>query len=112
MELFGLGPAELAIIAVIVLVLFGPKRLPQLGKSIGEAMKSVKEGLAGFNEERQDAPEQSAAAVEPAAAEPAAVEPAAVDPAAVEPAAVEPAAVEPVVAEKEPASGKEPAPEG
>lgn len=40
----GVGAPELIIILVIVLVLFGPKRLPQLGKSIGKTMKAIREG--------------------------------------------------------------------
>ena len=47
----GLGTGELVIILVIVLVLFGPKRLPQLGKSLGKTVKSVREGLEGKDEE-------------------------------------------------------------
>jgi len=51
MDLFGLGPAELIIILVIVLVLFGPKRLPQLGKSLGKTMKSLRDGLEGKDDD-------------------------------------------------------------
>lgn len=40
-----LGPMELVLILAITLVLFGSKRLPQLGKSIGEAIKGFKTGL-------------------------------------------------------------------
>ncbi len=43
---FGLGPMEIGIIAVIMLVLFGPKRLPGLGKSMGEAIKGFKKGIS------------------------------------------------------------------
>lgn len=41
----GLSVWHLLIITVIVLLLFGPNRLPQLGKSIGEAIKGFKKGL-------------------------------------------------------------------
>jgi sec-independent protein translocase protein TatA len=50
----GLGTPELIIILVIVLVLFGPKRLPQLGKSLGKTMKSLREGLDGKDEDEGD----------------------------------------------------------
>ena len=40
--MFGLGPAELIIIAVIILLLFGAKRLPEIGKGLGGAVKEVK----------------------------------------------------------------------
>ena len=43
----GIGAPELIIILVIVLVLFGPKRLPQLGKSLGQTMKAIREGAEG-----------------------------------------------------------------
>lgn len=40
-----IGPAELILILVIALVLFGPRRLPELGRSIGEAIRGFKAGL-------------------------------------------------------------------
>lgn len=53
----GLGTTELIIILVIVLVLFGPKRLPQLGKSLGKTVKSMRDGLEGKDEETVEAEE-------------------------------------------------------
>jgi sec-independent protein translocase protein TatA len=43
--MFGLGVPELIIVLVIALVLFGPSRLPSVGKSIGEAIRGFKKGL-------------------------------------------------------------------
>ncbi|MBI5739527.1 MAG: twin-arginine translocase TatA/TatE family subunit [Nitrospirae bacterium] len=40
--MFGLGASELIIILVIVVILFGATRLPQIGKGIGEAIKNFK----------------------------------------------------------------------
>lgn len=41
-----------AIIAlIIVLIIFGPKQLPELGKSLGKTMKSIREGAEGKDEE-------------------------------------------------------------
>ena len=37
--MFGLGPTELIIIAVIVLLIFGAKRIPEIGKGLGGAIK-------------------------------------------------------------------------
>ncbi len=59
----GIGAPELIIILVIILVLFGPKRLPQLGKSLGKTMKAIREGAEGKMAEDDeeldaDAPEE------------------------------------------------------
>lgn len=43
----GLSFWHLIIILVIVLLLFGPNRLPNLGKSVGEAIRGFKKGLEG-----------------------------------------------------------------
>jgi len=42
----GLGPPELLIIFLIVMVLFGAARLPKLARSLGESSKEFKKGLA------------------------------------------------------------------
>ena len=42
----GLGPTELVIILVILLVLFGGSRLPSLAKGLGESVRSFKKGIA------------------------------------------------------------------
>ena len=43
--MFGLGYQELLIILVIVLVLFGANRLPELARSLGSSMKEFKKGM-------------------------------------------------------------------
>ena len=43
--MFGLGMGELLAIAAVVVLLFGAKRLPGLGKSMGSAIKNFKKGL-------------------------------------------------------------------
>ncbi len=40
--MFGLGTTELIIISVIILVIFGAKRLPGIGKTLGETVREVK----------------------------------------------------------------------
>jgi sec-independent protein translocase protein TatA len=45
-----LQPTHLLVIAVILLVLFGAKRLPELGKGLGEGLKGFKEGIKGVAE--------------------------------------------------------------
>ncbi|NNC80676.1 MAG: twin-arginine translocase TatA/TatE family subunit [Acidimicrobiales bacterium] len=50
-----LGPPELLIILVVVLVLFGGAKLPKLARSLGQAQKEFKDGLAeGVNSEDAD----------------------------------------------------------
>ena len=52
--IFGLGNTELIIILVVILILFGPKRLPQLGRSLGKTMRSIREGADGKAEEDEE----------------------------------------------------------
>lgn len=47
----GMSIWHLIIIGLIVLVIFGPGRLPGLGKSMGEAIRGFKKGLDGINDE-------------------------------------------------------------
>jgi sec-independent protein translocase protein TatA len=42
-----IGLPEIAIVLVIVLVIFGPKRLPQLGRSLGSGMREFKDAVTG-----------------------------------------------------------------
>lgn len=43
--MFGIGTPELLIIILIVLLLFGPKKLPQLSRTLGESAKALKDGF-------------------------------------------------------------------
>jgi sec-independent protein translocase protein TatA len=42
-----IGPTELIIVLVIVLLIFGPKRLPGLGKQLGTGMREFKDSISG-----------------------------------------------------------------
>jgi sec-independent protein translocase protein TatA len=48
-----IGPLELVIVLVIVLVIFGPKRLPGLGKSLGTGMREFKDSVTGKDKEEE-----------------------------------------------------------
>ncbi|HTF62954.1 MAG TPA: twin-arginine translocase TatA/TatE family subunit [Edaphobacter sp.] len=48
-ELF--TPTHLIVLAVVVLVLFGGKKLPELGKGLGEGLRGFKDGMKGVTEE-------------------------------------------------------------
>jgi len=48
--MFGIGATELMLILAIVVVLFGARRLPELGSGVGKAIRNFKEGLAGKDE--------------------------------------------------------------
>jgi sec-independent protein translocase protein TatA len=48
--MFGLGTQELLIILVIIIVLFGATRLPQIGSGIGQAIKNFKKGVKESDE--------------------------------------------------------------
>jgi sec-independent protein translocase protein TatA len=52
--MFGLGMPELIVILVIVLVIFGANRLPQLGEGLGKAIKGFKKGISDSNESVKD----------------------------------------------------------
>ncbi|OUO34682.1 twin-arginine translocase TatA/TatE family subunit [Olsenella sp. An290] len=55
--LFGMGPMELGVILLVVMVIFGPKNLPKLGSALGKTVKNVREGMG------DDAPEPEASPV-------------------------------------------------
>ena len=46
-----IGPMELAIVVIIALVIFGPKKLPELGSSLGRGMREFKSSISGDDDE-------------------------------------------------------------
>jgi sec-independent protein translocase protein TatA len=48
-----IGPLELVIVLVIILVIFGPKRLPGLGKSLGSGMREFKDSVTGKDKDEE-----------------------------------------------------------
>ena len=51
---FTLGPAEIAVIVLIVLLVFGPSKLPQLGKSVGQMLRGFKKEMKSINEDDEE----------------------------------------------------------
>jgi sec-independent protein translocase protein TatA len=59
MAIGGLGTPELLVIAVVIFLLFGATRLPQLAKSLGQSKRAFKEGLdEGERESQKEAKEK------------------------------------------------------
>jgi sec-independent protein translocase protein TatA len=69
-----IGPLELGIVLLIVLIVFGPKRLPGLGRQLGSGMREFKDSITGKDkDDDDDAPRDEPVSqqhLDPAAAEP------------------------------------------
>jgi sec-independent protein translocase protein TatA len=48
------GPLEIIVVLVVVLVVFGPKRLPDLGRSLGTGMREFKDSITGKSRDDDD----------------------------------------------------------
>lgn len=51
MNIFGIGLPEMALIMVVALLVFGPKKLPEIGRSLGKALKGFQEASKEFETE-------------------------------------------------------------
>lgn len=52
--LFGLGTTEIILIVLVVLLLFGGRKIPELMRGIGKGVKSFKDGVQGMSEDMND----------------------------------------------------------
>ena len=79
-----IGIPELGVVLVVVLLIFGPKRLPQMGRSLGSGMREFKDGITGKSSPDDDDESEAERRPEIAAArasdEPGVAPPAAKDP--------------------------------
>jgi sec-independent protein translocase protein TatA len=64
----GIGPMELILVLVIALIVLGPKRLPEVGRSLGRGMREFKESISGSD--RRDDDEDDLAHLGPPAGKP------------------------------------------
>ena len=49
-----IGPLEIAIVLAIALIIFGPAKLPELGKSAGKGFREFKDSISGKDDEKPD----------------------------------------------------------
>ncbi len=56
--MFGLGTQEILVIALIILLLFGGKKIPELMKGLGKGVKSFKEGLNSIEDDKNEKKEE------------------------------------------------------
>ena len=65
-----IGPLEIAIVLVIVLIIFGPKRLPELGRSMGRGIREFRGSISGDKDKDDDPAELEASKTTPPSAAP------------------------------------------
>lgn len=66
-----IGPLEIVIVLVIVLLIFGPKRLPDLGRSLGSGMREFKDSVTGKSNDEIESGEPASEPVRAEQSEPA-----------------------------------------
>jgi sec-independent protein translocase protein TatA len=62
------SPWKIAIVAILIIVLFGSRKLPGAARSLGQSMRILKKEISGMHEEEPDAPSAPATVTEPAPA--------------------------------------------
>jgi sec-independent protein translocase protein TatA len=71
-----IGPLEIVLVIVVLLVIFGPKRLPSLGKQLGTGMREFKDSISGDEKRHKQEEEAARPALTQAEAQPAEAQPA------------------------------------
>jgi len=52
------GPMELLLVGIIALIVLGPKRLPEVGRSLGKGMREFKDSMAGLTNDDEEEPKK------------------------------------------------------
>ena len=63
---FGIGVTELVILLVALLIIFGPKRLPEMGRSLGKGMREFKDSISGKDDDDEPVHHRLATELPPA----------------------------------------------
>jgi sec-independent protein translocase protein TatA len=53
---FQIGPGELILVLIVALVVLGPKRLPEAGRSLGRGLREFKESVTGEHHDEDETP--------------------------------------------------------
>jgi sec-independent protein translocase protein TatA len=56
---FGIGIWEILILLLVLLLVFGPKRLPEMGRQLGKGMREFKDSISGSGKDDDDEPRRS-----------------------------------------------------
>jgi sec-independent protein translocase protein TatA len=62
-----IGFPELIVLLLVLLLIFGPKRLPEMGRSLGKGMREFKDSITGNDNDRDEQPSLPVAPAEPVA---------------------------------------------
>ncbi|MBA2297102.1 MAG: twin-arginine translocase TatA/TatE family subunit [Actinobacteria bacterium] len=66
---FGIGVTEMVILLIVLLVFFGPKRLPEMGRSLGKGMREFKDSISGNDRDDEPVHKRFSTELPPAEAE-------------------------------------------
>ncbi len=67
---FGIGVTEMVILLIVLLVFFGPKRLPEMGRSLGKGMREFKDSISGNDNDDEPMHKRLSTELPPAEADP------------------------------------------
>ena len=62
---FGIGVPEILVLLLIALLVFGPKRLPEMGRSLGRGMREFKDSIQGKDDDDEDRRRELSASAAP-----------------------------------------------